>query len=523
MESKSNVERTARRARPIRWWSAGVIVALGIGAVAWTWMDPTRSHQQRNLTLLAVLLGSVPLLLVWWGVLSGASERARRGGVAACLALLALAGSMLRVTGVSGDLLPIFEFRWKSSPAPLVPLTAATSTASTPGLASTLVSAFPQFLGPNRDGVIRGIRLAPDWSTNGPVEVWRHPVGAAWSGFAVVDGIAYTQEQAEGDELVTAYDLLSGKRLWEHRDAGRYSNTIAGEGPRSTPTVDGDRVYTLGATGTLNCLDRKSGSRIWGLSLTKIAACGVPEWGFTSAPLIAGGRVIVLAGGTSAVWAFNAEDGNLAWSSVSHGANYGAVSLLDLAGQRQLVHFGSRSVVGLDPADGGERWKHPFGTGMPLVAQPVVIGTNRLVVSAGYGVGAELIEIGASNAVRSVWTTKRLKAKFANPVRIGDMIVGLDDGILAAIELKDGNQLWKEGRHGHGQGLLVGDLLLLMAESGEILLLQPKPDGPHELARLRVFDAKTWNPIALAGDLLLVRNDREAACLRLPLASVPAQ
>ncbi len=519
MDPKSNEQRPSNPPRPVRWWIAGVIVAFGAGTLAWTWMDPARSHQQRNLTLLAVVLSTAPLLLIWWGVLSGASERARRGGVAGCLTLLVLAGSMLRVTGVSGDLLPIFEFRWKASSAPLVaPATASPST-SAPRVVPSAAAAFPQFLGPQRDGVIRGTRLASNWSTNGPVELWRHPVGAAWSGFAVVDGIAYTQEQADGDELVTACDLLTGKRLWEHRDAGRYNTTIAGEGPRSTPTVHRDRVYTLGATGTLNCLDRKTGRRIWGLSLTNVAACGVPEWGFTSAPLIVENHVLVLAGGKSALWAFNADDGKVAWSALSHGANYGSVSLLELAGHRQLVHFGSRSVVGIDPKDGHELWKHPFGTGMPLVAHPVLIGTNRLVVSAGYGVGAEMIEIGASNAVRSVWTTKRLKAKFANPVRIGDMVVGLDDGILAAIDLKDGNQLWKEGRYGHGQGLLVGDLLLLMAESGEIVLLQPRPDGPHELARRRVFDAKTWNPIALAGDLLLVRNDREAACLRLPLAS----
>jgi outer membrane protein assembly factor BamB len=513
MDPKSNEERPANRARPLQWWSAGVIVALGSGAVIWTWIDPTRSHQQRNLTLMAVLLTTIPLLLVWWGALSGAPERWRRGGVAACLAILALAGSMLRVTGVSGDLLPIFEFRWKSASAPIV-----TAASGTPlGRASASGSAFPQFLGPDRNGVIRETRLASDWSTNGPVELWRHPVGAAWSGFAVVDGIAYTQEQAENEELVAAYDLLTGKRLWEHRDAGRYSTTIAGEGPRSTPTVDGDQVYTLGATGTLNCLDRRSGRKIWGLSLTQIAGCSIPEWGFTSAPLIVEGRVIVLAGGKSALWAFNAADGKVAWSAGDHGANYGSVSLLELSGERQLVHFGSRTVVGLDPKEGHERWKHPFGTGMPLVANPVLVGTNRLVVSAGYGVGAELIEIGTNNTVRSLWTTKRLKAKFANPVRIGDMIVGLDDGILAAVDLTDGRQLWKEGRYGHGQGLLVGDLLLLMAESGDILLLQPTPDGPHELARRRVFDAKTWNPIALAGDLLLVRNDREAACLRMPL------
>jgi outer membrane protein assembly factor BamB len=155
------------------------------------------------------------------------------------------------------------------------------------------------------------------------------------------------------------------------------------------------------------------------------------------------------------------------------------------------------------------------------VANPVRVSSNSVFLSAGYGVGGELLELSQTTTgsleVRSVWTSKRLKAKFSNPVFRDGFIYGLDDGILACLDAKDGAQRWKEGRHGHGQGLLVGELYLLMAENGELVLLHPTPDGPGELARLKVFSDKTWNPIALAGDLLLVRNDREAACYRLPL------
>jgi len=117
--------------------------------------------------------------------------------------------------------------------------------------------------------------------------------------------------------------------------------------------------------------------------------------------------------------------------------------------------------------------------------------------------------------MRSLWVSKRLKAKFANPVAFSGIVCGLDDGILAAIDGETGAGLWKEGRWGHGQGLRVGEHYLLMAESGELVLLLPDRQGPGELGRMRVFDAKTWNPIALAGDRLLVRNDREAVCLKL--------
>lgn len=505
---------------PIQWWIAITLIAIGSANIVFAGFNPSYSHQQRNLTALATLLGIVPLLLIWWGLLSDAPRTWRFAIIGSTFAILAGALSLFRVTGVSGDLLPIVEYRWKPRPDP----PPVASPASTTPTISAARPDFPQYLGPGRNAMLDGPRLATNWSTRPPIELWRTNVGPAWSGFVTAGNHAYTQEQSGDNECVTARDILSGTLLWKHQYPGRYATTIAGEGPRATPAIAGDRLFTLGAMGTLSCLDRLTGKPLWSQSLTNLAQCRVPEWGFASSPLCLGDLVLVQAAGRTSVWAFHKEDGRVAWAAGHDGSSYGSLTLLDLDGFPQLLCYGSRSVAALDPKDGRKLWSHPFGTGMPLVANPLRLAPNRIAVSAGYNVGTTVLEItrtATNPTVTSVWSTRRLKCKFGNPVLLNGLIIGLDDGILTALDPGEVRQFWKEGRYGHGQGLGVGDLFLLMAEQGDIVLLQPSRESPGELASFRVFNDKTWNPIALAGDLLLLRNDREAVCLRLPLQDTP--
>jgi outer membrane protein assembly factor BamB len=354
--------------------------------------------------------------------------------------------------------------------------------------------------------------------------LWRQPLGAAWSGFSIVGGRAFTQEQRGSEECVSCYDVATGKLLWLHADQARYATTIAGEGPRATPTVVGDRVLTLGATGLLNCLHAATGRKLWQRDILKDADSAVPEWGLAGSPLVLDGRVIVSAGGSrnKSLLAYAVSDGALLWGGGTAAVSYGAPFVATLAGTPQILAFNTLEITAHDADTGKVLWQRPWGNGYPSVAAPVVVSENRVLFTSGYGVGAELLEVQRTENGRftatPVWQSIRMKAKFANPVARDGFLYGLDDGILACLDLKDGSQRWKQGRYGHGQGLLVGEHYLLMAESGELVLLRPTPEAPNEIARFRVFNAKTWNPIALAGDLLLVRNDLEAACLRLPLA-----
>jgi outer membrane protein assembly factor BamB len=520
-----------RPRRPLRWWPALVILALLGIALIWIRSQDHLPFQKRNLQSIATTAMGIGLLLIWWVAFSRARWKLRVGILVLALAGTGLLVASFRIAGVDGDLLPILEPRWAkrepivSSPARLETGRAPipTSTNGEPGAAAASRPDFPQFLGAERTAIVSGPALHPDWKTHSPAVLWRQPIGAGWSGFVVVGELALTQEQRGEEELVTCYEVTSGRLLWSHADPAHYQTTIAGEGPRCTPTVAGRRVFTLGATGWLNCLELETGRQIWQRRITDDAGSSMPDWGFSGSPLVRDGRVYVSAGGKpqKSMIAYEADTGRVLWMQGNASASHSSPFMATLAGRPQLLMFNSRRITAHDPVDGKVLWEFPWGVGQPHVAVPVVVGTNRVVFSSGYGVGSQLLEVGPSPTngltARSVWKSNRMKAKFSNLVMREGFLYGLDDGVLACVDLQDGTLKWKEGRYGHGQGLLIQDLYLLMAENGELVLLRPTPEGPNELGRFRVFAEKTWNPIALSGSLLLVRNDREAACLRLPL------
>ncbi len=506
----------------IRWWPAALILgSAGLAFVVIRQIDVWPYEQARTFALLATAAFAILALLSWWVFFSRASLHARLG----VLAAFALPLALFRHRGMTGDFLPIFEFRFgKKSIAPALRELQASASAGI---------GFTEFLGPKRDGRIDDVKLDPRWENHPPEILWKKPIGAAWSGFAMSETFAVTQEQHGEVEWVSCYELGTGELLWKNANPGKYNNAIAGEGPRATPTIipaigphsRPSTVLTLGATGILRSHDLVTGSVLWTRNIAEDAAVAVPEWGFASSPLVHKGLVIVSAGGSGgkSLLAYHLMGGTPAWSAGDRPANYSSPFLLTLAGRDQIVMFNTQAITAHDPATGAVLWEHPWGKGMPHVARPIPVGENRVLFSSGYGVGSALLEISTGHdgklAASEVWKTVRFQAKFSNPVERGGCVYGVSDGIFACLDLRDGSVKWKSGRYGHGQGLLVGEHFLQMTETpGVLVLLRPTPEGPNELARFHVFDAKTWNPIALSGDLLLVRNDIEAACIRLPLA-----
>jgi outer membrane protein assembly factor BamB len=524
--------------RPIRWWPGLLIAVAAVGRVAWTWLDARLARQEQVMRTGGVILVAVGLLLVWVLFFSRMRWPVRWRVLGGFLGVLALGALLFRYVGVTGDLVPIFEPRWATG-ARTASLPAGTSSNAVrvdPGIAPTVPGAaptegrgggdFPQFLGPTRDGVMHGIRLETDLAAHPPQLLWRLPMGSGWGGFAVVGGLALTQEQDGGDELVTAYDLATGGRVWAHRTAALYDNPIGGIGPRATPTVVSNRVYALGAVGDLSCLDLATGALRWTTNLVGGKPAKDLSWGLSSSPLVLGDRVIVAPLGRperASLLALDAATGTVVWSGGTAEAHFSSPRLETLRGMPQLLTFTGAGAAGHDPATGALLWEHPWRGGHPHVTDPRVVDAERgrVLVTSGYGTGSQLIEVervgaeGWRASTNLVWRSMRLKSKFANVLLRDGFVYGLDDGRLVCLDLGTGERRWDGDRFGHGQLLLVGDLLLLTAESGEVILVDAAPVAFRERARFAAVTGKTWNPPALAGDVLIVRNDREAAAFRM--------
>ncbi|MHC4991396.1 MAG: outer membrane protein assembly factor BamB family protein, partial [Planctomycetota bacterium] len=425
-----------RRARPWRWVVLATILALASAAGSWIWLGE-RMRQQKVVSSIMLLFVTLVVLLLWI-VLASRLRRAMRLGLLLAIAVVVVAATQtLRIRGVSGDLVPIVTWRWSAEPETTLPVPVATGRTGMHDPVWPLgVSSYPQFLGPERVPVLRGLELQRDWSTRPPRALWRQPIGAGWSAFAVVGGRAVTQEQRGEDEMVVCYELVSGAVLWAHRDRARYSTTLGGTGPRATPTIDERIVYTIGATGILNALDLATGALLWSVDTLDDNDAAPLDWGTSGSPLVVDDLVIVNPGGTRgrSVVAYDRQTGERRWASGSDRASYASPTLLELAGRPQVVMVNAQSVTAHEPQSGELLWRFEWPGQTPKVAQPLALPGDRLVVSAGYGLGAIGLHVTAQGqgglAVEPQWRSRRLKAKFTNVVHHDGFIYGLDDGVL---------------------------------------------------------------------------------------------
>ena len=503
----------------VRWWPAVLLLAVLAVRLSLVWLGSASSAQARVVPTLKSVGGISIALLLWALLFSRLPGRTRLVLLLSVLFGGLMFVSTVRITGVTGNAVPVVEWRWHraefADPVSVPPPAVDVSVAG-PALD------YHQFYGPLRNAMLEGPLLSHDWEAQPPVELWRREVGEAWSSFAVLGSAAVTQEQRGDQEMVVRYELETGRQVWAHGDRTALSTTVGGRGPRATPTIDDGHVYSLGATGLLNCLDLETGAVVWSRDLVAEIGVALADYGLPSSPLIVGDLVVVqLAQAERSLVAYRKSTGNLVWRAGDGVGSYGTPILASLNGTPQVLAINKRSVAGHSPQSGRLLWVEAWLHGGDKVTPPLLLGPDLLLVSAGYGAGSRLLRVrgvgGDGPAVEELWSSRFLKSKFAPVVAHDDTIYGLDDGILTALDAQTGDRLWKSGRYGHGQLILVGDLLLIQTEKGAVVLVQATPDEHRELARLEALSSKTWNPPALAGRFLLARNNREAVCYELPV------
>jgi len=509
----SSTNRSERR--PIRWWPAVAILVIAVGMLIWAWTRDVGSTQHRVIPSFPILFFSTVALFLWLVLFSRLAGRLRLMIFLGVAAVVALGFMLLEITGVDGNLVPIVGFRF-SAEREFDAATASPAGATLPG-----PDDYAQFYGPGRLTRLAGPPLARDWEQRPPRELWRREVGEGWSSFAVVGNAAVTQEQRGEQEVVARYDLRDGEPVWVHAHDGPFNTTVGGRGPRTTPTIDAGRVFVLGAAGNLSCLDLETGDALWSRNVLQDHDAGLPDWGMASSPLVVGELVLVQLGNqTTGLVAYDRTTGEPVWRKGDDTGTYTSPILAEVAGRELVLVVYHNSVAGHDPLTGEILWRHEWpNPGGERVTMPLVIDHERVLVSAGYGVGSRMLRLvpaGAGFDVELLWESRRLKSKFAPMVYHGGVVYGLDDGVMVALDPESGERLWKGGRYGHGQFILVGDLLLIQAEDGDVVLVEPVPGEHRELTRLSALSDKTWNPPALSGDLLLVRNNLEAAVYELP-------
>ena len=344
-------------------------------------------------------------------------------------------------------------------------------------------SPWPAFRGAERNGTVTGITLAENWQAIPPKEIWRIKLGPAWSSFSVGGERLYTQEQRGEQEAVICLDANTGALLWDFSYPGRFWEAVAGAGPRATPTIDGGRLFALGARGTLVCLDATTGREVWRRELTADAKREPPQWGFAASPLVTDGRVIVHAGGKDnlGLFAYDAGSGDIVWSIPAGDHSYSSAQLATFDATRGILMLTNGGLQFVDIADGAIIWEHAWQVDNYRCLQPLVMD-HSILMATSLGLGTRRITVALNSEgkwdVKEDWTSLDMKPDYNDYVAYHDAVYGFDGSIFACIDAATGKRLWKRGRYGNGQVLLLSDAghLLLSSEKGELVLLRATPE-----------------------------------------------
>lgn len=398
---------------------------------------------------------------------------------------------------------------------------------------------WPQYRGANHDG--KSPETVAPWKGNGPRVLWKAETPTGFSSFTVSQGRAFTLARRSVDgvdrEVCVALDANTGQGLWATPvgvakydgggDSGT-SNNKGGDGPRSTPSVDGDAVYVLSAQLYLACLDAATGRERWAKDLLREHAGRNISWQNAASPLVDGDLVFVAGGGSGqSLLAFHKKDGRLVWKGEDEKMTHATPVAATILGQRQVIFFMQSGLVAVRPDSGQVLWRYPFKYSVSTAASPVVCG-DVVYCAAGYGVGAGAVQISRSGDAfkpTELWRStgnRPVANHWSTPVHHNGYLYGMfsfkefGTGPLKCVEVKTGKVLWEQKNFGAGNVILAGDRVLALSDAGELVLVEATPSAYKEVARAKVLDGKCWSTPIVSGGRVYARSTKEGVCLEAP-------
>ncbi len=379
---------------------------------------------------------------------------------------------------------------------------------------------WPQWRGPQQDGISRETGLLPQWPEKGPLELWRVPLGNGFSAVSVVGNGAFAVFGSNEGEFAAAFNAADGKTVWKTRLSDLLKNASYGDGPRATPAVDAGRVYALSGQGALRCLDAGDGHRIWGCDLLEEFGGKPPEYGFSASPVVMGNMLVVVAGAGNGktLAAFDKASGKVLWTALDDRIGYSTPRQVTIDGVSQIIVLTGEAVVSVSPKDGKEFWRQAWKTELDAnVASPVISG-NRLFISTGYSTGCALFELSAKDgkpAAKELWANKKMKNYFSTSVLVDGYLYGFDNNKLTCLDFHTGKTRWQTGGFNRGSLIVADGKLIIFGDQGLLALAEISPDSYKEISKFQFCDERTWTVPTLSGGRLFLRNEKELACLKV--------
>jgi outer membrane protein assembly factor BamB len=383
---------------------------------------------------------------------------------------------------------------------------------------------WPQFLGPARNGISTDTSLLSAWPKAGPPQLWEKSVGEGYSGPVVAGDRLILFHRVGDDDVVACLDPANGKELWQFAYPTQYQDDLGkGDGPRSTPVIAGNHVYTLGAEGQLHCLELKTGKKIWVRSLKTEYQAPKGFFGVGTSPLVEGNLVLVNVGSKEAgIVAFDKDTGREVWRATNHAASYSSPVAATLDGVRTIIFFTREGIVLLDPQTGtirySKRWRSRMNASVNA-ATPVVVD-DYVFVSASYNTGAILLRV-RKDGVEEIWHNDESMSNHYNTcIQHAGYLYGFDgrqeEGArLRCVELKTGKVRWTADRFGCGSMVLAEGNLIILTEEGDLVLAEATPDSYKEKARATVLTKPCRSEIALTNGRLFARDGKKLVCWNL--------